>query len=230
MQESEAQQMAKNRRGRGQRRHAGAALWVHRFYYAQEGGFTKLDVTALSDDELVDRGLLIFSGYCDAKARRYASAVEGIRRQDLSWCFSARHQTWCATYRRRDEGTTRSTLCAANRLPPVQHQAGAHWQHAARRRGRQVPCRVSGGAVQLLDTDDHPLSGNAGPPSFALPHGHGYLVVRGSLLKAEKGSGRLPLCALQPVLSGQPAHVRGVQMIWQVERRRPAASVLLRAR
>ena len=54
----------------------------------------------------------------------------------------------------------------------------------------------------------HPLSGNAGPP-FALPHGHGYLVGARQSAEGRKGSGCLPLCALQPVLSGQPAPRQG---------------------
>ena len=54
----------------------------------------------------------------------------------------------------------------------------------------------------------HPLSGNAGP-TFALPHGHGYLVGARQSAEGRKGSGCLPLCALQPVLSGQPAPCQG---------------------
>ena len=44
---------------------------------------------------------------------------------------------------------------------------------------------------------------------FALPHGHGYLVGARQSAEGRKESGCLPLCALQPVLSGQPAPRQG---------------------
>ena len=80
-------------------------------------------------------------------------------------------------------------------------------QRIQRRRGGQVALQVSGG-VQLLDTDDI-LYLETRDRLFALPHGHGYLVGARQSAEGRKGSGCLPLCALQPVLSGQPAPCQG---------------------
>ena len=81
-------------------------------------------------------------------------------------------------------------------LQRIQRRHGGQVAFAGQRRGAAAGYRR------------HPLSGNAGPP-FALPHGHGYLVGARQSAEGRKGSGRLPFCALQPVLSGQPAPRQG---------------------
>ena len=76
-------------------------------------------------------------------------------------------------------------------------------QRIQRRRGGQIALQVGGG-VQLLNTDDNFVPGDPRPPA-ALPHRCRYLVGAGQPAKGRERAGPLPLCPLQPVLSGQPA-------------------------
>ena len=72
-----------------------------------------------------------------------------------------------------------------------------------RRRGGQIALQVGGG-VQLLNTDDILYL----ETRDRLLHYHTAAdtwSVRGSLQKGRERAGPLPLCPLQPVLSGQPA-------------------------
>ena len=75
-------------------------------------------------------------------------------------------------------------------------------QRIQRRRGGQIALQVGGG-VQLLNTDDILYL----ETRDRLLHYHRcrYLVGAGQPAKGRERAGPLPLCPLQPVLSGQPA-------------------------
>ena len=172
--------------------------------YAQESGH-QLDVTAFSDGaQLVEPyrpGFDIIFLDIEMPTLGGMPTAERIRRQDPDVVLV--FVTNMAQYAIRGYEVDALDFV----LKPVSYyqfstKLERALQRIRRRRGGQVGLQVSGGYRR------HPLSGNAGPP-FALPHGHGYLVGARQSAEGRKGSGCLPLCALQPVLSGQPAPRQG---------------------
>lgn len=176
--------------------------------YAQESGH-QLDVTAFSDGaQLVEPyrpGFDIIFLDIEMPTLGGMPTAERIRRQDSDVVLV--FVTNMAQYAIRGYEVDALDFV----LKPVSYyqfstKLERALQRIRRRRGGQVALQVSGGAAAGYRR--HPLSGNAGPP-FALPHGHGYLAGARQSAEGRKGSGCLPLCALQPVLSGQPAPRQG---------------------
>ncbi len=77
-------------------------------------------------------------------------------------------------------------------------------QRVQRRKGGQVALQLSGGGMQLLDTGDILYLETRNRMLYYHTATQEY-AVRGSLAGAEKAVGCLPLCPVQPVLSGQLA-------------------------
>lgn len=79
-------------------------------------------------------------------------------------------------------------------------------QRVQRRRGGQVVLQLAGGGIQLLDTADiYYLETH----SRMLPHRQRGVCGARQPAKRRKTTCRVPLCPLQPVLSGQPGLRQG---------------------
>ena len=202
--------MAKIRRGRGQRRHAGAALRVHRAVCAGER-------TPAGRDRLLGRGTacgpyrpgfdIIFLDI-EMPTLGGMPTAERIRRQDPDVVLV--FVTNMAQYAIRGYEVDALDFV----LKPVSYyqfstKLERALQRIQRRRGGQVALQVSGG-VQLLDTDDILYL----ETRDRLLHYHTATdtwSVRGSLLKAEKDLAAYHFARCNQCYLVNLRHVRGVQ-------------------
>lgn len=176
--------------------------------YAQESGH-QLDVTAFSDGaQLVEPyrpGFDIIFLDIEMPTLGGMPTAERIRRQDPDVVLV--FVTNMAQYAIRGYEVDALDFV----LKPVSYyqfstKLERALQRIQRRRGGRWPCRSAAGCSCWIPTTSFIWKRGT---AFALPHGHGYLVGARQSAEGRKGSGCLPLCALQPVLSGQPAPRQG---------------------